>query len=180
MKYAYIILAIVAAFGGGNWLGWELRGDHEKAIQSDEKDKIVAEWQAKVAKEKKVGDDTLVALEAERRNIKTVTVEVIKQIPKVTTNYVEVQGEPLKIIPPAIFTNGFVRLWNNALFAGQLSYSLSELTDEARGTDQVRAKIDSPDILANATENFAKYADCRAQLNKLIDWHTAMNAKTPQ
>ena len=145
---------------------WRARGYHEAAVALATK----LEWDKKLEQERQRGDGIATALELEKRNIKTVTVEVIKEIPTVTTTYIEVPGEPEKIIPPAIYTYGFVRLWNNALLPANMPGSTGKPADQAARPGAARAPIDSPDILANAAENFSRYAECRAQLNALIDF----------
>lgn len=164
--YAIIgaLLLSIGLAGGGYYAGWDQRGDHEAAIALKVKDK--ADIALKAARER--ADGLAGELADEVRNIKTVTVEVIKEVPKVTTVYVEVPGEIPKIIPPAVYTYGFVRVWNDALYAGSLRPGAGQPADNAAGADTVRAAIDSPDILSNAAENFSKYAECRAQLKKLI------------
>lgn len=175
-----IIAGLIVSIGlavGGYAAGWSQRGDHEAAIAL--KAKIAAD--AELDKERERGDALVVDLEAEKRNIKTVTVEVIKEIPKVTTVYVEVPGETPKIIPPAVITFGAVRLFNTAL-RPDLPASASEFAYPTGATDITRAKVDTPDILAVHAINAGKYAECRAQLNKLIDWHEGKNQeeKSPQ
>lgn len=161
------LLLAIALAGGGYYEGWEKRGDHEAALALKAK-----EAADKALEQERVrGDQLATDLEHEKQNIKTVTVEVVKEIPKVTTVYVEAPGEAPKPIPPGIYTNGFVRLWNSALFpTGGVRSAAGESLDLSGGADTVRAKIDSPDILANAGDNFGKYAECRTQLRKLIDF----------
>lgn len=177
----YSILAgLIVSIGlavGGYAAGWSQRGDHEAANAL--KEKIAAD--AELKKERERGDALAVDLEAEKRNIKTVTVEVIKEIPKVTTVYVEVPGETPKIIPPSVITFGAVRLYNHAL-RPDLPESASEFAYPPGATDITRAKVDTPDILAVHAINASKYAECRVQLNKLIDWHEGKNQeeKSPQ
>lgn len=164
-----ILAAVVlwgASAGFAYYEGWARRGDHEAAQQL----KTEREWQAKVEAERKRGDALALDLEAEKRNIKTVTVEVIKEVPKVTTVYVEKPGEAPKPIPPAVYTWGFVGLWNDAL-AARLPGAAGEPAGAAGAADLARAPIDSPDLLENHAVNAGKYAECRAQLNALIDWH---------
>lgn len=170
-----IIAGLVVSIGlavGGYAAGWSQRGDHEAGIAL--KAKIAAD--AKLEEERKRGDALAIDLEGEKRNIKTVTVEVIKEIPKVTTVYVEVPGETPKIIPPAVVTFGTVRLFNVAL-RPDLPKTASEFAYPPGTTDITRARVDVPDILSVHAVNAAKYAECRAQLNKLIDWH---EGKSPQ
>jgi hypothetical protein len=159
-----LMLAIAIA-AGGYYEGWEMRGDHEAAVAlkvKERADKALADERAR-------GERLAADLEEEKRNVKTVTVEVVKEVPKVTTVYVEVPGEAPKAIPPAVITWGAVRLYNRAL-RPDLPGSAREFAYPPGGTDVTRAPVDTPDILSVHAENGGKYAECRAQLNKLIDF----------
>lgn len=165
-----IILAIAAAAGGYSQ-GWEKRGDHESAIALKVKEKA----DKLLAAEKLRGDGLAVKLETAKREVRTVTVEVIKEIPKFTTIYVEVPGEAAKPIPPAVWTWGAVSMFNRAL-RPDLPAAASEFARPPGATDITRSPVDTPDVLAIHAENGAKYAECRAQLNALIDWHEGRTA----
>lgn len=160
-----LLLAIALAWGGYE-TGWDKRGDHEAAIALKAKeaaDKLLVV-------EKLRGDRLAGELETARREVRTVTVEVIKEIPKVTTVYVEVPGEPAKPIPPAVWTWGAVGMYNRAL-RPDLPVTASQFAYPAGATYLGRAPVDTPDVLAVHAENAGKYAECRIQLNTLIDWH---------
>lgn len=169
--YAIIaaLVTSIALAAGGYYAGWEQRGDHEAAITL--KAKMVADANLKKAQDR--ADVLATDLETEKRNIKTVTVEVIKEIPKYTNVYIErgqdVTIEPPKPIPAAIYTFGTVRLYNRVL-RPDLPESASEFAYPAGGTDITRAEVDTKDILAVHAENAGKWAECRSQLNKLIDF----------
>lgn len=169
------VLALAGVVGGSFYEGWSMRGDREAAKQ------LVAEreWAAKIEAERKRGDGLAQELELEKQNIKTVTVEVIKEVPKYTTVYVEKPGETPKPIPSAVIVWGAVGLWNDALAAG-MSGASGKPARPAGATDLSRSPLDTPDLLNNAAINFGKYAECRAQLNKLIDFYEGKTAKSPQ
>lgn len=167
-----IIAALVASIAlacGGYYAGWQQRGDHEAAITL--KAKLVADANLKKAQDR--ADVLAVDLEAEKRNIKTVTVEVIKEIPKYTNVYIErgqnVETAIPKTIPDAVYTYGSVRLFNRAL-RPDLPTSASEFAYPTGVADITRAEVDTKDILAVHAENAGKWAECRSQLNKLIDF----------
>lgn len=170
--FGLVFSAALAA--GGFYQGWSMRGDHEAAAQL----KAKIEWDKQLAEQKKVGDALVVALEDEKRNIKTVTIEVIKEIPKYTKSYIEVPGETPKTIPPAIITFGSLGLYNRSL-RPDLPITASEFAYPPGATDITKAPVDVPDILTVHAENGAKYAECRTQLNKLIDWHASNKAENP-
>lgn len=160
------VLFAIALAGGGYYEGWQKRGDHEAAVQLE----IVNQKNIQIEVERARADGLASELEQEKQNIKTVTVEVIKQVPMVTTIYTERVGDAPLPIPPAVYTVGFMRLWNDALFAtSQLPTGAGQPLDISGGADTLRAKIDSPDVLYNHLENAGKWAACRAQLRKLID-----------
>ncbi|ATI15733.1 DNA-packaging protein [Bordetella phage vB_BbrM_PHB04] len=162
------VLLVAALTGGAFYKGWDMRGDREAANQLKAQQKLQAEIDAQRAR----GDKLAADLELEKRNIKTVTVEVIKEVPKVTKVYVEKPGEPPKAIPPAVYTNGFVRVWDRAL-RPDLPAAAGEPAGPSGGADLARAPVDSPDILNNHAVNASQYAECRAQLNALItDWES--------
>lgn len=161
---AALVLAISLA-GGGYYQGWEMRGDHEAAAA------FLLKQQTDVALEveRSRADGLAAELAAEVRNIKTVTIEVIKEIPKISTVYIEAANETPKPIPDAVIVWGAVRLYNRAL-RPDLPAGSSEFAYPAGTTDITRAKIGIPDILGVHVENAGRYAECRAQLNKLIDF----------
>lgn len=173
--YAIIVglVMFAASCAGCFTFGWATRGDHEDALRLKDHKAQSAE----IAKERKRADGLAIELEAERRNVKTVTIEVVKEIPTVTTVYKEAPNAPIQPIPDPVYTIGFVRLWDRALSAG-LPAATGEPADPARGSDLVRAPIGSGDILENHAVNAGKYAECRAQLNKLIDWHEGLAASS--
>ncbi len=171
--YAIIgaLLLVIAAAWGGYETGWEKRGDHEATIAL----KAKVEADKLLAAEKLRGDNLAIKLGEEERNIKTVTIEVIKEIPKVTTVYVEVPGETPKAIPPAVIVWGAVSMYNRAL-RPDLPDTASQFAVPPGATYLTRAPVDTPEILAVHADNAGKWASCRAQLNKLIDWHEGKKA----
>lgn len=157
---ALVLLALSA------WSGWALRGDHEDAQRLRE----LQAAQVRLDEARALGDKLTIDLEQAKREIRTVTVEVVREIPKVTTVYVERPGDAPAPIPPAVLTWGFVGLWDNALRT-DLPDAASEPAGAASGARIARAPVDTPDLLANHAVNAAGYAECRRQLNALIDWH---------
>lgn len=157
---ALVLLALSA------WSGWALRGDHEDARRLRELEAA----QVKLDEAKALGDRLALDLEQARREIRTVTVEVVREIPKVTTVYVEKPNDTPRPIPPAVLTWGFVGLWDRAL-RPDLPDATSEPAGASGGARIARAPVDTPDLLANHAVNAAGYAECRRQLNALIDWH---------
>lgn len=166
------VLLVAALTGGAYYQGWSMRGDREAAKQLEAERKM----QAEINRQRERGDKLAVDLELEKQNIKTVTVEIIKEVPKVTTVYVEKPGEAPKAIPPAVYTWGFVGMYDRAL-RPDLPGTAGQFARPPGGSDLARAPVDSPLILQTHTVNAAQYAECRAQLNKLIDYELARQQK---
>jgi len=165
------VLIVIAAAGGGYYEGWSHRGDREAAVQLD----LLKQKNVAIEVERVRADGLAAELEVSRREVRTVTVEVIKTIPSVTTVYVEKPGETPQAIPAAVVVWGAVRLYNRAL-RPDLPAGAGEFAYPPGATELTRAKIDTPDILAVHAENAGKYAECRAQLNKLIDFELGRQA----
>lgn len=185
--YAIIgaIAMAIALAGGGYYQGWEMRGDHEAAIALKLERKVAADKleaarvaAATLAAEVKRADELEAKLAIEKGTIHEVVVEVIKEVPKVTTVYVEVPGEKPKAIPPAVIVWGAVSLYNRAL-RPDLPASSSEFAHPPGATDLTRAPVDTPDILNVHAINAGKYAECRASLNKLIDFELGKAKPAP-
>lgn len=169
-----VVLAIGAAGAFGYYKGNSTRGQLDAANYAAAQKKADDAWQGKIDAANARGDKLASALELEKNNIKTVTVTQIQRVPVVTKSYAEKFGETLKAIPPAVYTAGFVGVWNNALDPSvehELPIPAGVAPGAAGDPNVARAAIDTPDVLDNAVVNGGKYADCRAQLNKLIDWH---------
>lgn len=160
---ALVLLALSA------WGGWSLRGDHEDARRLRE----LKAAQVKLDEARALGDKLTLDLEQAKREIRTVTVEVVREVPKVTTVYVERPGDAPAPIPPAVITWGFVSLWDRAL-RPDLSDATGGTPSAAGRAEIARAPVDAPDLLANHAINAAGYAECRRQLNALIDWHEGL------
>lgn len=130
------------------------------------------------------GNQLAADLVAKRDELRTTTEKLTGEIKSVTTLYrraLDAQPEPL---PPAVFTVGFVRVWNSALFgtaaaataavpsSGTTSSGVDAAAARASAADDLIAGVTSADLLANQIRNGEGYADCRAQLTKLITWNT--------
>ncbi|MHB2082125.1 DNA-packaging protein [Pseudomonas asiatica] len=129
------------------------------------------------------GNQLAADLVAKRDELRTVTDKLTGEIQRVTTLYrraLDAQAEPL---PPALFTVGFVRVWNSALFGtaaavavpapGSTSSGADATSPGASAADDLIAGVTRADLLANQIRNGEGYAACRAQLNKLIEWNTS-------
>jgi hypothetical protein len=128
------------------------------------------------------GNQLAADLVAKRDELRAVTDKLTGEIQSVTTLYrraLDAQPEPL---PPALFTVGFVRVWNSALFgtsaavampsSGSTSSGADATSSGASAADDLIAGVTRADLLANQIRNGEGYADCRAQLTKLITWNS--------
>ncbi|UCZ84442.1 DNA-packaging protein [Pseudomonas sp. L5B5] len=203
IKPLLIWLAVIAVAVGGLTLtyrdgydqGFALAKAEGEAVlgkQAKEREAQMRRLAESAAVELKKAADDLIAerarsnqlaaeLGAKREELRAVTDKLNGEIQRVTTKYrraIDAQPEPL---PPAVFTAGFVRVWNSALFgtaspvAVPSSSSASSRTD-ATGTgagtaDDLIAGVTRADLLANHVRNSEGYALCRAQLKKLIEWN---------
>ena len=170
-----VVLAIGAAGAGGYYKGDTTRGKLDAAEYAKAQLAADTAWQGKIDAADARGNVLALNLETEKRRDKTVIVTQIQRVPVVTKSYAEKFGETLKAIPPAVFTVGFVGVWNNALDPSvehALPVPAGVTPGSASDPNTTRASIDTPDVLANEVVNGGNYADCRSQLNALIDWHT--------
>ncbi|QLJ12720.1 DNA-packaging protein [Pseudomonas putida] len=128
------------------------------------------------------GNQLAADLVAKRDELRAVTDKLTGEIQRVTTLYrhaLDAQPEPL---PPALFTVGFVRVWNSALFgttaavampsSGSTSSGADATPSGASAADDLIAGVTRADLLANQIRNGEGYAACRAQLTQLIEWNT--------
>jgi hypothetical protein len=182
-----VVLAIGAAGAFGYYEGDSTRGARDAATYAAAQKKADDAWQGKIDVANSRGNKLAADLELEKANVKTVTVTVVKEIPKVTTVYKETAGAPSIAIPDAIYTWGFVRLWDDALdptVKHDVSGAAGVPAGSAAEADLVRSTVSTQDVLGNSVQNSGQYADCRNQLNALIDWHvqnpTEQAQKSPQ
>lgn len=105
------------------------------------------------------------------------------EISRVTSLYrrtLESRPEPL---PTAVFTAGFVRVWNTAngvatgrgLPSTKATGRTPASTGPTTAVDQLDSGVTQGNLLNNHTRNAELYASCRAQLNNLIDWNNHAN-----
>lgn len=130
------------------------------------------------------GNQLAADLVTKRDELRAVTDKLNGEIQRVTTLYrraLDAQPEPL---PPALFTVGFVRVWNSALFGtataapiavpapGSTTSGADATPSGASAADDLIAGVTRADLLANQVRNGEGYAACRDQLTKLITWNT--------
>lgn len=109
-------------------------------------------------------------------NLRKTTDKLTGEISRVTHLYrraLDAQPEPL---PIAVFTTGFVRVWNTAngistAMPTPNSASGTATPSSGAGTaDDLDSGLGQDQLLTNQVRNGELHGTCRAQLNKLIDW----------
>lgn len=126
------------------------------------------------------GNDLAKQLTDKKNELRRTTDKLNKEIANVTTSYRRALDAQLEPLPPAVFTNGFVRVWNSALgIAGAATVQASSgavgIAASAGGTgatDSLDSGLGQAALLLNHTRNSERAAACRAQLNSLIEWNT--------
>lgn len=169
------------------------KGDAALAEQKREREserRLAAEQAAKALKveadkllaEQARGNQLAAELGAKKDELRTVTDKLSGEVQRVTTLYRRTLDAQLEPLPAAVFTVGFVRVWNSALFGtaspvampspGATSGRTDATSVGAGAADGLIAGITRADLLSNHVRNSERYAGCRAQLNKLIEWNT--------
>ena len=130
------------------------------------------------------GNQLAADLVAKRDELRAVTDKLTGEIQRVTTLYRRARDAQPEPLPPALFTVGFVRVWNSALFgaattatvavpsSGSTTSGADAAPSGSSAPDDLIAGVTSADLLANQIRNGEGYADCRAQITKLITWNT--------
>lgn len=112
-------------------------------------------------------------------NLRKTTDQLTGEISRVTKLYrraLDAQPEPL---PAAVFTTGFVRVWNTAngisatsptVPAPSSAIRVASPPDGTRVPDDLNSGLGQEQLLTNQVRNAELHGICRAQLNGLIDW----------
>ena len=114
-----------------------------------------------------------------RDNLRKTTDQLTGEIAHVTKLYrrsLDAQPEPL---PVAVFTTGFVRVWNtaNGIAIGTAvpppgnPSGVAASPSRAGAADDLDSGIGQAQLLANQVRNGELHSTCRTQLNRLIDWN---------
>ncbi|WP_445677469.1 DNA-packaging protein [Pseudomonas putida] len=129
------------------------------------------------------GNQLAAELGAKRDELRAVTDKLNGEIQHVTTLYRRALDAQPEALPPAVFTVGFVRVWNSALFgttaavavpsSGTASSGADAASSGASAADDLIAGVTRADLLANQISNGEGYAACRDQLTKLIKWNVS-------
>lgn len=125
----------------------------------------------------KRGDDLVYQLATTKQELRRTTDKLNGEIQRVTTLYRRSLDAPPEPLPAAVFTTGFVRVWNEALNpaamrAGEPASGAAAPAGRAGAADDLDSRITPADLLTNQVRNSEKHATCRAQLTRLIEYYT--------
>lgn len=170
----------VAKSGGDKALA-ELREAHSQE-KKDTAEAAIAEAlkaNADLRSEQARGNQLAVQLADTKVNLRKTTDQLTGEISRVTKLYrraLDAQPEPL---PVAVFTTGFVRVWNTAngisatsptVPAPGSAIRVASPPDGTRASDDLNSGLGQEQLLTNQVRNAELHGICRAQLNGLIDW----------
>ena len=111
--------------------------------------------------------------------LRKTTDELTGEVTRVTTLYRRTLDSLPEPLPPSVFTNGFVRVWNraNGIDTSMSAHPTKSATsrtvaapDGTGATDSLDSGVTQPLVLANQIRNGELHGSCRSQLNRLIDW----------
>lgn len=136
--------------------------------------KIIADLRAEQAK----GNQLANQLADTKETLRQTTDRLTGDIARVTTLYRRaLDGQP-ELLPTAVFTAGFVRVWNAANGIGTspampTPNGPGRTTAPASGTgtaDDLDSGVTQEQLLTNQVRNGELHGTCRAQLTGLINW----------
>jgi hypothetical protein len=134
--------------------------------------KAVADLRAEQVK----GNQLANQLADTKDHLRQTTEQLTGEIDHVTKLYrraLDAQPEPL---PTAVFTTGFVRVWNTAngistsMPTPNSASGTAAPSNGAGAADDLDSGLGQARLLTNQVRNAELHGTCRAQLNNLIDW----------
>lgn len=125
----------------------------------------------------KRGDDLVYQLATTKQELRRTTDQLTGEIHRVTTLYRRALDAPPEPLPAAVFTTGFVRVWNEglnpaAMRAGQPTSGAAAPAGRSGAADDLDSGVTPADLLTNHVRNSEKHKACRAQLTSLIEYYT--------
>jgi hypothetical protein len=183
-KFAFMgyLFATGLALGGyGGWSWTSSRADAELAEQRDQAllDRLAVAHRM-LDQQQKVqafGEKLAAELDQTRAQLNEARVQLSRSVSRVTTIYKASPNAAPQLLPAAVFTTGFVSVWNNALTvpAARDQQTPANITDAASSCDSADCLLASSftqaDILTNHIDNALRCSAIEAQLNQLINWH---------
>lgn len=198
LKPALWYLVVIAVVVYGLHLNWQDGYDDGHAVGKAEGAVVVAGLRETFAQEKQgmaeaaasAAKQALASLIAEQVKgnqlasqladtkdlLRKTTDKLTGEISRVTSLYRPTSDAQLEPLPVAVFTTGFVRVWNNANGISTAMPTPNRASGTASppsgpGTaDELDSGLGQAQLLANHVRNAELYGICRAQLNHLIDW----------
>lgn len=157
----------------------DLRGEIATGKQqAAEQARVAAETATQaLAVEIKRGDVLASQLATAKDELRKNTDRLTGEIQRVTTRYRRALDAPPEPLPAAVFTTGFVRVWNKALnpvamYASQPTSGTAAPAGSPGAADDLDSGITPAALLTNQVRNSEKHAVCRAQLTSLIEYYT--------
>lgn len=109
-------------------------------------------------------------------NLRKKTEKLTGEIARVTTLYRRGLDAQPETLPAAVFTAGFVRVWNTAngistaMPTPDSSSGIAASAGSSGTADGLDSGVGQAQVLTNQVRNAELHSACRAQLNNLIDW----------
>lgn len=109
-------------------------------------------------------------------NLRKKTEKLTGEIARVTTLYRRALDAQPETLPAAVFTTGFVRVWNTAngistaMPTPDSSSGIAASAGSSGTADDLDSGVGQAQVLTNQVRNAELHSACRAQLNNLIDW----------
>lgn len=109
-------------------------------------------------------------------NLRKKTEKLTGEIARVTTLYRRALDAQPETLPAAVFTTGFVRVWNTAngistaMPTPDSSSGIAASAGSSGTADDLDSGVGQAQVLTNQVRNAELHSACRAQLNTLIDW----------
>jgi hypothetical protein len=130
-----------------------------------------------ILEQTKRGDDLASQLVTTKQELRRNTDKLTGEINRVTTLYRRALDATPEPLPTAVFTTGFVRVWNEglnptAMRARQPASGAAATSGGPGAVDDLDSGITPAVLLTNQVRNSEKHASCRAQLTSLIEYYT--------
>ncbi|MFC7419362.1 hypothetical protein ACFQNF_05665 [Iodobacter arcticus] len=179
MGYLFATGIALGGYGGFQWAtsmaDAELADQREAALLGRlELAHYNAELQSRIQAH---GEKLASELDQTRAQLNEARVQLSRSVSRVTTIYKASPNAAPQPLPAAVFTTGFVRVWNSALAMPATSdqQTTTNIADAASACDSadclLASSITQADILTNHIDNALRCQSIEAQLNQLINWH---------
>lgn len=178
-----VLLALLIGGGFGYRFG-SARGDARVAtLQADFKQaqiNAVATAESERLRQQKRADQLAAELAQTQADLQQTHLQLSRKVSHVTTVYLPAQASAPVALPPAVFTTGFVSVWNTSLGLPAAGETACRMDSETAGSEAVDAAclrdsgINQAEILNNHNDNAARCRAIEATLDKYIEWHKGL------